>query len=198
MDIRIAYRDTLIPVRGLKKAIPTGRKYRITEEKKEEIILAAFRDHFTMHRNCHHVNEVTLDKKTSKLDQILKQLPYSTEERKYLIDMLPKEIVKILEGHHMSTSDFGGGITCAFWGEHYYSLRYSRECVVYRFPRVYRDYKQISGERYINECVKKVSLRLKMSEQHVREQMTLLTPADLLKPDTTDVLATAIRGRLEI
>lgn len=198
MDIRIVYRDILIPVRGLKKTIPTGRKYRITEDKKEEIILAAFRDWFTITRRCQHADEVDTPVPASKLVPVLEQLPYTAEERKYIASMLPIEIEKILHAMHMETVDFGGGITCAFWGENMYSLRFTRNCVVFRFPRVYRDYKLITANHYIDECVRKVSLRLKMSQNAVYKELTALTGNDLLKPDITDVLTEAIRTRLNI
>ncbi|ANZ48934.1 hypothetical protein HOV30_gp084 [Erwinia phage Derbicus] len=197
MDIRIVYRDILIPVRGLKKSIPTGRKYRITEEKKEEIILAAFRDWFTIKRRCQHADEPSNPLPTSKLNIVLGHLPYAAEERKYIEGQLPIEIEKILNSMHMETVDFGGGFTCAFWGENAYSLRFTRNCVVFRFPRVYRDYKLMTANAYIDDCIKRVSLRLKMSDMFIRKETANLTCTDLLRPDTVDVLTTLLRERFD-
>lgn len=198
MDIRIAHRDILIPVRGLKKTIPTGRKYRITEEKKEEMILAAFRDHFSIKRRCQHADEPDDPKPTSKLTALLAQLPYTAEERKYIADMFPIEIEKVLCGLHMENVDFGGGITRAFWGEQLYSLRYTRNCVVFRFTRVYRDYQPITANRYIDECVRKASLRLKVPQIVIHEHTAHLTGSQMLVPDAADMITALVRERLNI
>lgn len=195
MDVRIVYRDILIPARQLMTVIPSGKKVPLTVDKKEAIILAAFRDHFSTEHFFPHVEDTIGAPKRQWLRECLSSIPgLTTEQRNYLQAQLPKEVDRILEGYHMRSSDYGDYLTQAIWGEAAYSLRYTRNCVVFRFPRVLYNYKNISAARYIFESSSKASLRTKCSSDDIKKASAHLPYSQLLRTDLIDYFIKMIRG----
>lgn len=173
MDVRIVYRDILVPARRLKRAIPNGKKFMVPESRKIEIILAAFHDHFTLKRGATHIDASAKGVKIPKLKQLLKGTSYTPQEADYLEKTLPVEIEKLLKEHSMFAVTINDYLCQAFWREEAFELRWSRDCLVFRFPRVYYDYTSISVDSYITRSIKTAMSRLRRQKKELDSVRTV-------------------------
>lgn len=197
MDVRIVYRDILVPAARLKRAIPNGKKFMVPESRKIEILLAAFHDHFTLKRNSTPIDASAKGVRVPKLSQLLKGTSYSKAEVEYIEKSLPQQIEELLKQHSMLAVTINDYLCQAFWREEAFELYWSRDCLVFRFPRVYHDHTSISVDSYINRAIKTAMFRMRRQKKELDSVRTVTWGQPyrkLLRPNLVEYIVELMTG----